>query len=63
MALTEARKTPVDHKILDGRVGPVTVSILLRNLVTAAKLQRAHYESAFRGGFSPCATAVAPVAE
>ncbi len=46
-----------------GGVGPVTVSILLRNLVTAAKLQRGHYERAFRGGFSPCAPAVAPVAE
>ena len=43
-----------------GGVGPVTVSILLRNLVTAAKLQKAHYESAFHGGFSPCAPAAAP---
>lgn len=46
-----------------GGVGPVTVSILLRNLVTAAKLQRAHYESAFRGGFAPSAPAALPLAE
>ncbi|WP_455372321.1 bifunctional 5,10-methylenetetrahydrofolate dehydrogenase/5,10-methenyltetrahydrofolate cyclohydrolase [Limibacillus halophilus] len=44
-----------------GGVGPVTVSILLRNLVTAAKLQKAHYESAFQGGFAPCAPAAAPI--
>lgn len=30
-----------------GGVGPVTVAILLGNVVTAAKLQKAHYESAF----------------
>ncbi len=30
-----------------GGVGPVTVSILLRNVVTAAGLQKAHYESVF----------------
>ncbi|MEO1194375.1 MAG: bifunctional 5,10-methylenetetrahydrofolate dehydrogenase/5,10-methenyltetrahydrofolate cyclohydrolase [Pseudomonadota bacterium] len=33
-----------------GGVGPVTVSILLRNLVTAAKLQKQHYEKAFAEG-------------
>lgn len=31
-----------------GGVGPVTVSILLRNLVTAARLQKHHYESVFQ---------------
>jgi len=30
-----------------GGVGPVTVAILLGNVVTAARLQKAHYESAF----------------
>ena len=30
-----------------GGVGPVTVSILMRNTVIAAKRQRAHYESEF----------------
>ncbi len=30
-----------------GGVGPVTVSILLQNVVTAAGLQKAHYESVF----------------
>ncbi|GAB5467012.1 MAG: bifunctional 5,10-methylenetetrahydrofolate dehydrogenase/5,10-methenyltetrahydrofolate cyclohydrolase [Rhodospirillales bacterium] len=33
-----------------GGVGPVTVSILLRNLVTAAKLQKQHYEQVFVEG-------------
>ncbi len=31
-----------------GGVGPVTVSILLRNLATAARLQKEHYESVFQ---------------
>lgn len=31
-----------------GGVGPVTVSILLRNLATAAHLQKRHYESVFQ---------------
>jgi len=31
-----------------GGVGPVTVSILLQNVVTAATLQKEHYEAAFR---------------
>ena len=30
-----------------GGVGPVTVSILMQNTVTAAKLQKAHYEREF----------------
>jgi len=30
-----------------GGVGPVTVAILMRNAVTAAKRQKAHYDKAF----------------
>jgi len=32
-----------------GGVGPVTVSILMRNTLTAARLQRQHYEAQFTG--------------
>jgi len=32
-----------------GGVGPVTVSILMRNTLTAARLQKQHYEAQFTG--------------
>lgn len=35
-----------------GGVGPVTVAVLLRNAVTAARLQREHYEKEFCAGTS-----------